>query len=139
MQKLMIPAALVAGFLLTFPLQSGAAPACVTNDTGQSTCVVNVTGHGNPTDCGASDEAFTTIQDAVDKAAEVNPNPQPNDPGDTILVCPGTYATGGRGGARVNIPINSLTIVSTNGPQVTRVSGAFQYGFLVNAHRVTIE
>ena len=142
MQKLMMLAALVAGVLLTFPMPSGAAPMCTVNDAGQTTCVVNWQGHGSPTDCNASDEAFTTIQKAVDflATAEGRDYPPTGRPARIILVYPGLYNTGELGGARVNIGINALKIVSTEGPQVTKISAAdFHYGIIINAHIVTIE
>jgi hypothetical protein len=137
MQKLMMLAVLVAGLSLTFPIPSGADPRCVVDDdTGQTTCVVNVTGHGNATDCEASDEAFTTIQDAIDFLSHKEGLHYPPDgPVRLILVCPGTYSTGGRDGARVNIRINAISIIARD-PVMTQISGAFSSGFNVNAHRV---
>jgi hypothetical protein len=139
MQKLVILAALVAALLLTFPMSSGAAPTCTVNDKGQTTCVVNVTGRGSPTSCEASDEAFRTIQDAV-AVFVPEPDPDPDSPRRVILVCPDTYATGDDGaGARVGIGRSAITIVSTNGPRVTKISLARAYGILINAHNVTIQ
>jgi parallel beta-helix repeat protein len=146
MQKLIILAALMAGLLLTFPMQSGAAPTCDMNDAGQFTCVVNnFTGpKSKATVCQASDTTFPTIQKAVqfvsDNDVPAGPAYPPAGRTRLILVCPGTYATGDDGaGARVGIGINALTIVSTDGPRFTEVSGPFSYGFLINAHNVTIQ
>jgi parallel beta-helix repeat protein len=122
MQKLVILAVLVAGLSLTFPMPSGATTLVV--DQKVPACV-------------AGDQVFTTIQDAVDFLPDVD---DPNfTPRRIILVCPGTYNTGLEGGARVNARRNALTIVSTDGPRFTEISGAFGYGFIINAHRVTIE
>jgi hypothetical protein len=126
MKKFMVLAALVAGLVLIFPRQSGA-----------TTLVVDADGHGSATDCKANDMAFTTIQQAV---ASLPDEPNPDAPRRVILVCPGTYATGDDGaGARVGIGKNTITIVSTDGPKVTKISGVFSYGFLINAHNVTIQ
>jgi pectin methylesterase-like acyl-CoA thioesterase len=47
----------------------------------QSTLVVDDDGQGTATSCNAGAPAFSSIQAAVNAAA----------PGDTILICPGTY------------------------------------------------
>ena len=125
MKKFMMLAALIAG-LATFPIELRA-----------TTLVVDADGHGSSTDCKANDVAFTTIQQAV---ASLPDEPNPDAPRRVILVCPGTYATGDDGaGARVGIGKNTITIVSTDGPQVTKIRGVFSYGFIINAHNVTIQ
>lgn len=140
MQKRVILATLSVG-LMALPFSQALS---------QTTLVVDNDGTGSATDCGASDPAFTTIQAALDFLPDVDANHTRR----IILVCPGTYDTGGAADpsvhpdctpvsgtctTRVGIGKNALIIVSKHGPRVTRISGAFSYGFTINAHKVTIQ
>jgi parallel beta-helix repeat protein len=75
-----------------------------------ATLVVNVEGHGLPDDCNDATPTFTSISSAIAAAAQA----------DVVRVCPGTYRE------RISYLGKAITIVSTNGPEVTIIDGQQQ-------------
>jgi parallel beta-helix repeat protein len=75
-----------------------------------ATLVVNVEGHGVPDDCTDPAPTFTSISLAIVAAAQ----------GDVVQVCPGTY------GEHISYGGKAITIVSTDGPEVTIIDGQRQ-------------
>src|SRR5690606_17331108 len=92
---------------------TGGAAMNITRIISVST-ILTISGHALAADIAVPADA-TTIQAAIDLAQ----------PGDRVLVAPGTYAEA------IDFLGKDITIESTDGPQITIIDGQGQVGYVV--------
>ena len=96
-----MPRAFLSAVIVLLVL-STVLPAIPVVRAAPATLVVDDDGQASPTDCNATDTAYTSIQDAINNAID----------GDEIVVCPGTY------NEQITINKNGLKVRSFDGSAV---------------------